>query len=477
MNKVNYEEILKYILEKCKVNGMAIRICDFKKFNITTDIKTLNLYFKNETVYVNYQNFCRQNGYHFDKDFNINGEYKPSMDLTLSDYTYLVIKYNEKFKKFPTQDTFLYENGLPSSSAFYKMIKDNNITQSDFNVLVGSNVIRPNDFTYEHWLDKLINKCNEDGEAPKWEDITEYGFPSPIWLLKHCKNTKVTNFNEFVEYELNMVPRYDLSKEKASKMIIDMQNKLDRPMMKKDLKSLSNGGVGVSLVLKYWKSFYEMKLDLGLETIERDKKNSKKSLINVKRDIARICVFVYEHEKRDIITQKDWKLIEDTISYPTCCRLLLEVGMTIREYISLIGFHYIEAGTGLNYDFEDKEHVKSRFEMTFSRFLKDKLKLICEKDYQKEVRYSTFIKDYKGLIDCDYVINYNNEIIYIEIAGILQDFKINYVNNIPIDCSKSKEKYRQKLMVKEKLFKDNNLSYYILFPCDLHEDFLLSIFN
>ena len=43
--------------------------------------------------------------------------------------------------------------------------------------------------------------------------------------------------------------------------------------------------------------------------------------------------------------------------------------------------------------------------------------------------------------------------------------------------SKSKEKYRLKLIEKEKMLKDNNLDYYILFPSDLQEDFLMSIFK
>lgn len=475
--KVNYEEILKNILKVCKREGEAILISKLKSNNINIDIKSLNNYFEKETEYLTYQDFCRKSGYRFKNDVLINGSFKDAGDLEIEDYRILVKEYMLKNNKFPTQPEFKIKNNLPSSSSFYRMLKRENITYTDFNKMVGNNIIHPSDYSYEYWLEKYIKISNQIGRAVKYEEMSKYNLPSTRWMVDNCNNPQVTNFSEFIEFEAKMIPRYNMTKEMAIEKILELQGKLDRPLQKKDLTSIEDGGIGQSSILKHWNSFNDMKRELNLKIVGEDMRSKHKSLHDIKKDIARICVYVYETEKREIITQKDWSLLLDVASYPSCCRWLKEAGMNIREYISLIGFRYVEAGSGLNYDFEDGEHVKSQFEMIFSRVLKEKLNLEFNKDYFKEVRYATFISNYKGLLDCDYVIDYDNRKFYIEIAGMLRDYKENFLNNTPIASSKSKEKYRQKLMQKEQMLKDNNLEYHILFPSDLQEDFIMQIFN
>jgi hypothetical protein len=477
ITKVNYKKVLEDIINACEIKGFAPLVNELKKYNITTDIKSINNYFSKETGYKNYQDFCRRNGYKIKGEFEINGVFKDTKSLILEDYKVLVTQYMSEYSKFPTQSDFIYENNLPSSSSFYRMLKNEKISYSEFNSLVGNESFNPSDFSYEYWLEQFISKSNELGRAIKYDEMSEYKLPSSRWYIKNCNNPTITNFNEFIEFEAKMTPRYNMTKEMATEKIIDLQKTLNRPLMKKDLTVIANGGVGESIVLKYWNSFNEMKRELGLEIVQESMMSKHKSLHDIKKDIARICVYVYENEGREVITQKDWGLIEGVASYPSCSKWLNEAGMSIREYISLIGFTYIEAGSGLNYDFKDGEHVKSQFEMTVSRVLKEKLNLVFEKDYFKEVRYKTFIPNYNELMDCDYVITYKGETIYVEVAGMLRDNKNNFINNMPISTSKSKEKYRQKLIQKEKMLRDNNLKYYILFPSDIQEDFILSLFQ
>lgn len=56
-------------------------------------------------------------------------------------------------------------------------------------------------------------------------------------------------------------------------------------------------------------------------------------------------------------------------------------------------------------------------------------------------------------MNCDYVIHTQNDILYIEIAGIIADYKTWYYENRKISKSKSKEKYRIKLKEKELMLK------------------------
>lgn len=53
---------------------------------------------------------------------------------------------------------------------------------------------------------------------------------------------------------------------------------------------------------------------------------------------------------------------------------------------------------------------------------------------------------------------------------------IGVINN-EISVSKSKEKYRKKLLEKELILKFNNLIYFILFPCDLTKENFTNILD
>ena len=67
-------------------------------------------------------------------------------------------------------------------------------------------------------------------------------------------------------------------------------------------------------------------------------------------------------------------------------------------------------------------------------------------------------------------MNINGKNIYIEIAGVIEAYKNHFFSNKEITCSNSKEIYRQKLSEKQSMLKENNLNYYILFPCDLSKE-------
>ena len=102
----------------------------------------------------------------------------------------------------------------------------------------------------------------------------------------------------------------------------------------------------------------------------------------------------------------------------------------------------------------------------FSNYLK-RHGFIYNKDYFRDVKYSSFIENCTTNQNCDYVLYVDNSPVYIEIAGILQGYKEWYYSDREISSSKSKEKYKVKLRQKESMLKNSNLKYFILFPCDL----------
>jgi len=334
---------------------------------------------------------------------------------------------------------------------------------------------KPTPEEYNIEVEKFKTISNELGRAIKYEETKKYNLNNSRWYVKHCKNTKVTNFNEFIEFEIGMVPRYNLSKEGTIKCILELQDKLGRPLMKKDLIGVQNNSIGQGALNRYWGGFNKMKEELGLEIVGRNLQDEERSLFAIKRDIVRLCAYILEKENRYTLTISDWKKIK-MASYPSCQKWFNDNGSSPREFINSIGFEFVESGSGLNYFFEDNEEkVRSQFELSFSKQLRV-LNLEYKEDYLRDIRYSTFICDYRGMLDCDYVIKYKKRLIYIEIAGMLRDYKDWYYQDKPLN-SKSKEKYRLKLKDKENMFNDSGLEYYILFPSDLNEDTYKKIFN
>jgi signal peptidase I len=332
------------------------------------------------------------------------------------------------------------------------------------------------EFSYEYWLDKYIQFSKEKGEPLKYEELSLYGLPCTKWYLAHCSNPGVKDFNSFIEYEANMIPRYCVSKEKAIQLIFDLQKQLNRAIMKKDLIGIKNGGIGEGVIKKYWGSFTNMKKQLGLEIIGQNLTDANRSIFTIKRDVVKLCAYILKHENRFLINRNDWDKVKNIASYQSCRRWFVMNGSTLRDFIESIGFNFNKSGDGINYCFQnDKEITRSQFEFEFSNFLRS-IGLKFDIDYFRDIKYSNFIKTERSYLNCDYVINYNNRVIYIEIAGMLRDYKSWYLEDKSLN-SKSKENYRLTLKKKQQMLKENNLEYYILFPEDLEEDFLCSIFG
>ena len=196
----------------------------------------------------------------------------------------------------------------------------------------------------------------------------------------------------------------------------------------------------------------------------------------LKNKLLEFCYNIKNTENRNIITVSDIENCDELPSYSCYRKHLKNNGYSIRSFLNEYGFDIPKEGRGMNYTFEDGEKTSSQHEFNFSNYLRNNLNLQYNIDYFRDIKYKKFIKGYNKNSNCDYVINLNNKVLYIEIAGILRDYKNFYIQNIIIN-SKSREDYRINLYNKEKLLKDNCLNYHILFPFDLNEEYLDAIFN
>lgn len=267
-----------------------------------------------------------------------------------------------------------------------------------------------------------------------------------------------------------------LSKEDCINIIFEMQSKLDRPLMYQDFYNPTIDTIGVTQLKKYWGSLNKMKKELGLEIVQEsmtDKHLTKEQFDNIIKQIS----LSLSNSDKDFITTREINLNKQYPNYWTldkACRNYYNIGLV--EHASKYNIYFGKQGHGINYDFDDGEHTTSQFEYMFSNYLKHH-GFIYNKDYFRDVKYSSFIEDCTTNQNCDYVLYVNNSPVYIEIAGILQGYKEWYYSDKKISSSKSKEKYRVKLKQKESMLKYSNLKYFILFPCDLTTENLDRIIN
>ena len=430
--------------------------------------------------YDDYKDFCRKHGYGHKNDVFISGEYKSISTLILEDYVVLWGDFKQKHGRFPTMDDLSYRKrygyNLPPQNRFDDMLNENNITLNDFKELIGDNNIYPDVNLYDEYIRKYKAISNKRDCYLKYNDLTNnnYGLPDARWLIAHRPNKSVKNYNHFVEW-CGFVPQYEVSKELATLLILQKSKELNRPLMKDDFTLPTTDEVGMGTIIRIWGSFNDMKKDLNLEVIQESPFKDI-TLEKVEDDLINVCNQVCKKENRKTVNTSDIKKYGE-YSYSTYNKYFKNNNQSMNSFLETIGFAFQQSGTGISTTFDDGEITLSQFETAFSRYLRENLCYKYDTDYFRDVRYSSFISDYEGFMDCDYIIHHKNKVIYIEIAGILRDYKDWYYKDKKILSSNSKEQYRLSLKEKEKMLKENNLECYIIFPQDCNEEFFNAIFN
>lgn len=101
---------------------------------------------------------------------------------------------------------------------------------------------------------------------------------------------------------------------------------------------------------------------------------------------------------------------------------------------------------------EDGEVCYSSFEFKVTTLLQE-----LNVNYERDIKYVTFIDNYKGKMDCDYVIDIDGKKIYLEVAGFIRSKGKQTERQIP---------YIRKIKYKEKLLIRQQLPYLILYGED-----------
>lgn len=131
---------------------------------------------------------------------------------------------------------------------------------------------------------------------------------------------------------------------------------------------------------------------------------------------------------------------------------------------AIVFYGYEPNDSNRKYELDDGEICASSYEFDISTWLK--LKGI---QYERNIPYQKISPIYKGKMDCDYKILFNNEIWYVEMAGFLNGTTFE-------KWSKEEKNYYFKLKYKKKLLRREEVNYLIIYSKDIKQKSLSDIF-
>lgn len=482
---ISYYENLGYKIPRSIDNQGRLRI----PRGTTIDVKTTDLMPSSNQVVDVECDYCKKHKklsyIKYNKNINNNnGFYLCSTDenhrnfvngVSYESIIDCIKNYYNKNGRFPKYNEYTEENGFPFAySKIREFLKKNGTSLNDELAKIDCHCLQKvNVKYYDEYLQRLKDVIKENSQigndlySLSREETSIFGLPNIRWFIEHCPDKSVYNIDTFKEWA-GLYTKH-MSKEQCTEIILDMAKNYDRPLMYDDFRGREYGQVTITMIKEHWGSLNKMKQDLGLEiNIDSmiDKQLSKEDFDNM---IIDICKFVH-NENRNFITTREIDEHPEWSNADTLQRTTKKYyGCKLQDILSKHNVSLGKQGNGINFDFSDGEHVTSQFEYMFSKYLRD-YGLKYNVDYFRDVKYSTFISEYKNNMNCDYVIHINDKTIYIEIAGILAEYKTWFYDDRVIGRSKSKENYRLKLKKKEEMLKSHNLIYFILFPCDLTKD-------
>ena len=305
-------------------------------------------------------------------------------------------------------------------------------------------------------------------------------------------NVHNTSWNQISHYSFRYKTGYDevkrqifedkhMTKEKAIPIIMKKYEELQRPLLQRDFKGVetTDTSIGIRIIYRLWGTFTNMIKELGLPEHDYYYKPFDKNYRpheEVMESIKKVCETV-KSQGRTTVLYPDFKEIADISEVSTIRRHCELDGTTLRDVVKSYGCELQQAGNGMNHRFEDGEYTTSKYEYDFSQFLRDN-GFEYGKTYFRNIYYKKLDNEYSGNMNCDYCIDFDGRLVYIELAGILgnKEHQDAYRNNTPLK-SKSKEEYRQILNQKRDMFERNNLEYYILLKDEMNENTYKNILN
>ena len=390
-------------------------------------------------------------------------------EITYNDLIVLYKKFIDKNNRTPTLSECTSKNNLPQRKIINKILKDCNITYNDFLLQFGKVArVRTTDVhNYDNYVKRFIDICKESGKTLTSEDLinNRYGLPSANWLVEHCPDSTVNSYGDFIQYCGLKQRKIIWNKDAVADILLKYEKNIGRPLLRNDIKPQT---VGFSIIVlnRLYGSFGKAKKEIGLMKTIRNQPLPFEYYKNALTTI--VLNYKYQTNKKYIT----WKEIESgkygdaKIKHKAFISAFKREKVDLHSYIHSLGCMMNPSSFSYTYTFPDGERINSNYEYDVTVFLR-KIGFSYNINYFRSILYKSF-SDEKSKINCDYVLKVGSENLYIEVAGVIDnrhnDWKVrNYSTNI-------ENNYRDKMIIKENIFKNQNLHYLLLFSDDMENE-------
>ena len=398
----------------------------------------------------------------------VNGKEVLSTKITYDDLIWLYNNFKNTYGKLPTTNDGKAKYNMPQQRIIKRVLEENNITFNDFMLQFGKvSHVRTESKDYDLFVKKYKKVCNEIGKPlPQRELINnKYGLPNSMWFVKYCPDNNVKTYDDFVlwcGYDSNKLKKDD---ELVSQKLIQLESTLGRPINHNDI-TIENVGFTPIVITRIWGNLNNAKKELGLKETVQD---NSKSFKFYEQKLLQTLDKIYIDKGRKFISWSDIenpKYNDYPTEHKTYQKAFKKEGIDFFAYLKQYGYEMnYGANIGNTYTFYDGERTKSIYEYDFSRYLKEELDMKYKVDYNRDVLYRTFA-EIKRKLNCDYVINIDGKLLYIEIAGIIYNTSMNNWKETKYK-TKIENEYRDKMIIKEGLLLKYNKPFLFLFPWDM----------
>lgn len=401
---------------------------------------------------------------------NVNGRKVLTTDVSYDDLVWLYQDYIKINGEIPTTDKCLSKNNLPQGRIIKKVLAESGITYKEFLLQFGKvkKVRTSNPDDYEIYVKKFISICESLGRSIRSSELYNnyFGLPSAQWFIKYCPDKSVNTYKQFLDYCGLEQNKHIWTKEEVAQTLIAYEQQVNRPIISDDL-CVKKSGVSKVVVARLFGGLTNAKKELGLmETLP----NQPMPFDYYKSIITKV---IEDYKSKTSYPYITWGIIEsgeygeEPVNHKSILKSFSDNNEDFYAYVKSFGLQFNPTLFSNTFTFDDGEKTDSYYEYKLSTYLRS-LGLKYKKDYFRSIKYNDFY-DKKSKMTCDYLIKFNDKQIYIEVAGLIthlnnEDWRVhNYTNKV-------NNEYRDKMILKEQIFKKNGLDYLFLFANEMNDD-------
>lgn len=392
-----------------------------------------------------------------------------STEVTYEDLVILYQQYIDTYNEVPVYSKCDSKHNMPQGRIITHVLKENNVTYNDFLLQFGKvSHVRTESKDYQLYVDKYI-KCSKDkGSYIAYNELQNntLGLPSASWFVKYCPDKTVNTFEKFVQW-CGLETIHKFTKEEVSEKLLELQNKLGRPLRNYDITP-ENVGFSTIVIARIFGSLGKAKDEIGLlptptviplRPFEYYKNTLTEALNNLYKQTGRKFLSWYDLESG--------LYHQNNIEHKTMTKAFKREGLDVFVYIKSLGFSMNPNSFSFKYTFDNGERAVSTMEYDFSIYLRS-LGFEYNKSYFRDVMYRTFTNlNEKRKTNCDYCLHLSNgEKLYIEIAGVIYNGKNDSWRTTDYKYKKHKS-YQEKMLFKENLLIESHCNYLFLFPYEM----------